>query len=86
MRESFSKPEQFSKEQARQEIEEGIAEYLASPKSKEGMHAELAESFEVERSEQPLNREEMEKEIESFVGRNLEGLLPAMLSQEQNHA
>lgn len=86
MRESFSKPEQFSKEETRQEIEEGIAEYLASPKSKEGIHAELAESFEVERSEQPLNREEVEKEIESFVGRNLAGLLPAMLSQEQNHA
>ncbi|HMP18851.1 MAG TPA: GNAT family N-acetyltransferase [Candidatus Paceibacterota bacterium] len=85
MRESFSTPEQFSKKQARQEIEEGIAEYLASPKSKEGMHAELADTFDIERSEQPLNREEVEKEIEGFVGRNLEALLPALLSQE-NHA
>lgn len=85
MRESFSTPEQFSKRQARQEIEEGIAEYLATPRSKEGMHVELAETFEVERAEQPLTREQVEKEIEGFVGRNLEKLLPILLSQEQNH-
>ncbi|MGK2848917.1 MAG: GNAT family N-acetyltransferase [Minisyncoccota bacterium] len=86
MRENFSTPEQFSKNQAKQKIEEGITEYLASPKSKEGMHAELADIFEVERSEQPLNHEEVEKEIESFVGRNFEILLPAMLLQEQDYA
>jgi ribosomal protein S18 acetylase RimI-like enzyme len=86
MRESFSTPEQFSKKQARQEIEEGIAEYLATPRSKEGMHAELANTFEIERAEQPLNREQVEKEVEGFVGRNLEKLLPTFLSQEQNHA
>ncbi len=79
-------PEQFSRKQGRQEIEEGIAEYLASPKSKEGMHPELADTFETERSEKPLNREQVEKDIESFVGRNLEKLLPILLSQEQNNA
>ena len=85
MRESFSTSEQFLKKQARQEIEEGIAEYLASPRSKNGMRTELAETFELERSEQPLSREEVEKEIEGFVGRNLEVLLPLFLSQEQDN-
>jgi len=83
MKESFSIPEQFSKKQARQEIEEGLMEYLATPRSKEGIHYELANSFEVERAEQPLSREEVEKEVESFIGRNLEKLLPFLLSQEQ---
>lgn len=84
MRESFPKPEQFSEREARQEIEEGITEYLA-PQSNEGMHYELADSFEVERAEQPLTRKQVEEEIEGFVGRNLEKLLPILLSQEQNH-
>jgi GNAT superfamily N-acetyltransferase len=86
MRESFSKPGQFSKKETRQEIEEGITEYLSSVISKDGMRAELAESFEIETSEQPLKREEVEKDIESFVNRNLEVLLPIMILQEQNHA
>jgi len=86
MRESFSTPEQFSKKQARQEIEEGLKEYLATPRSKEGMHPELADAFEVERAEQPFSRKQIEKEIQGFIDRNLEKLLPILLSEEQDHA
>jgi ribosomal protein S18 acetylase RimI-like enzyme len=85
MIESFSTPGQFSKKQARQEIEEGIAEYLATPRSKKGIHPELADAFEIERAEQPFSRKQIEEEIQGFIGRNLKNLLPILLT-EQNHA
>jgi hypothetical protein len=79
MREKFSTPEKYIKKQERQKIEEGLAEYLRSPHSKEGMHRELAESFEILKSENPLKREDIEREVESFVDRNMETLLPIFL-------
>lgn len=80
MSEKFSTPEKFIKERERGEIEEGVAEFLSSPHSKEGMHPELAEAFEVAESEKPLKREDVEREIESFVDKNLETLLPIFLA------
>ena len=86
MSEKFSTPEKFIKEQEREEIEEGLAEFLSSPRSKEGMHPELAEAFEVAESEKPLKREDVEREIESFVDRNLETLLPVFLAPNISHS
>lgn len=80
MSEKFSTPEKFIKEWEREEIKEGLAEYLRSPHSKEDMHPELAESFEISESEKPLKREDIEREVESFVDRNLETLLPIFLA------
>lgn len=82
MRERFSTPEQFSRGRARQEIDEGIAEYLASPRSKEGLHIELADTFELKETERPLTREEVEKEIEGFVGERLADFLPMLLQAQ----
>lgn len=86
MSEKFSTPEKFIKKQEREEIEEGLAEFLSSPRSKEGMHPELAEAFEVSESEKPLKREDVEREIESFVDRNLETLLPIFLAPNVSHS
>lgn len=86
MRESFSIPDEYSKKQAKQEIEEGLLEHVRSPRSKEGIHPELAESFAVEKAEQPLTRLEFEKDVEDYVAENFEQLLPVFLSTEQNHA
>lgn len=86
MREKSSIPKKFIKEQKRKEIEEGLAEYLRSPRSKEGIHPELAEAFEVAESEKPLKREDVEREIESFVDRNLETLLPIFLAPNVSHS
>lgn len=86
MSEKFSTPEKFIKKQEREEIEEGLAEFLSSPRSKEGMHPELAEAFEIPVSEKPLRREDIEHEIESYVGRNLETLLPIFLAPNISHS
>lgn len=80
MSEKFSTPKEFIKKQEREEIEEGLAEYLRSPRSKEGMHPELAEAFEVSESEKPLKRSDVEREIAIFVDRNLESLLSIFLA------
>ncbi|MBP9748100.1 MAG: GNAT family N-acetyltransferase [Candidatus Pacebacteria bacterium] len=88
MRESFTKggPDQLKKRKIRREINEGIAEHLAIPVSKEGIHPELADTFDIETAEQPLRREEVAKDIEDFVGKNLDVLLPDMLSAaERQH-
>jgi len=75
-------PESYSKKEARREIEEGLAEYLSSPRSKEGIHKELRDSFEEERAKEPLRREDIEREIEEFTRKNLERVLPILLSEE----
>ena len=86
MIEKFSTPEKFIKEQELKEREEAIAEFLRIPRSKEGMHPELVEAFEIVESEKPLKREDVEREIESFVDRNLETLLPVFLMSNINHS
>ena len=86
MREAFSIPDEYSKKQAKREIEEGLSEHVRSPRSKEGIHPELAESFIVAKAEQPLTRLEFEKDVEDYVAENFEQLLPVFLSTEQNHA
>ena len=86
MREAFSIPDEYSKKQAKREIEEGLSEHVRSPRSKEGIHPELAESFIVATAEQPLTRLEFEKDVEDYVAENFEQLLPIFLSTEQNHA
>jgi hypothetical protein len=86
VREKFSTPEKFIRKQERKEIEEGLAEFLRSPRSKEGMHSELVEEFEVTKAEKPLTREDIEREIESFVDRNLEILLPIFLAPNVSHS
>ena len=83
MREKFSMPEGQSKKLERWEIEEGLAEYLSSPKSKEGMHPELRESFELKKSQEPLRRKEIENEAENFVDQNFEKFIP-MLTEGGN--
>jgi len=86
MREEFSTPEKSIKRQEQREIEEGIVEFLRAPRSKEGMHPELAETFEIAESEKPLKREDLEREVESFVDRNLETLLPVFLRADFSHS
>ncbi|HGJ65546.1 TPA: hypothetical protein ENS27_09175, partial [bacterium] len=88
MSEKFSKPKKFIKEQEREqkEIEKGFAEFLRLPRSKEGIHPQLAEEFEVAKSEKPLKREDVEREIESFVDRNLKTLLPIFLVQDISYS
>lgn len=68
----------------RSEIEEGYMEYLSSPSSKEGLHPELADSFETEVAEKPLRRQDIEKEVESYVDKNFEEILPILLSLQVN--
>lgn len=69
----------------RSEIEEGYMEYLLSPSSKEGLHPELADSFEIETTETPLRRQDIEKEVESYVDRNFKEMLPILLSGQVSH-
>lgn len=83
MREKFSMPEGQSKKMERWEIEEGLTEYLNSPKSKEGMHPELREFFEIKKSQEPLRRKEIENEAENFVDQNFEKFVP-MLTEGGN--
>lgn len=85
MKEGFSTPESYSKKMGRREIEEGLMEYLSSPKSKEGLHPELADSFEAETTPEPLRRKDIEKEIEGFVDKNFEKVLPILLSGRLSH-
>lgn len=85
MKEGFSTPESYSKRMGRREIEEGLMEYLSSPKSKEGLHPELADSFEAETTPEPLRRKDIEKEIEGFVDKNFEKVLPILLSGRFSH-
>ncbi len=85
MRESFSIPEDYSKKQAKKEIEEGLSDHIRSPRSTEGIHPELAEGFGVAKAEQPLTRLEFDKDVEDYVDANFEQLLPVFLSTEQNH-
>lgn len=69
----------------RGEIEEGYMEYLSSPSSKEGLHPKLADSFEIETTETPLRRQDIEKEVESYVDENFKEILPVLLSSQVNH-
>lgn len=78
MREGFSVPEAYSRRRAEQEIEDGLAEYKISPKSREGVHAELIEDFEQETTPEPLSRKEVELEAAAFVERHLRDLVPLM--------
>ncbi len=86
MRERFSTPPSLSKKMGQREIEEGVIDYLSSPKSKEGLHPELAESFEVEVSESPLRREDVEREAKEFIERNFDKILPVLLANQASHA
>src|SRR3989344_8770871 len=80
MRESFSKPEQFSKEQARQEINEGIADYLFSKNPDKEVEPSIIEIFETTTAEEPLGRKDFELNIENFVDGNFSELLPLLTS------
>ncbi|MEK6947353.1 MAG: GNAT family N-acetyltransferase [Nanoarchaeota archaeon] len=80
MRESFSKPEQFSKEQARQEINEGIADYLFSKNPDKEVELSTIETFETTTAEEPLGRKDFESNIENFVDGNFAELLPLLTS------
>lgn len=83
MRERFSVPNTYSRRQASREIEEGLEEYGRSPKSKEGLHPELIEDFEVESAETPLSRKEIEQEAAEFVERHFRELVPMLLASDQ---
>jgi len=80
MREKFSVPKTYSKRQAERDISEGIEECSWTPKSKEGIHPELIEDFEVENAEQPLSRKELEQEAGEYFDRNFRELVPVLIS------
>ncbi len=79
MLEKFSMPEGQSKRLERREIEEGLAEYLNTPRSKDGLHFELADSFESRKTQEPLGRKEIEKEAEIFIDQNFQELIPMLM-------
>jgi len=85
MRENFSKPEQFSKEETRQQIEEGIAEYLVSKNPEKEIEPETAQTFEMTVAEEPLKRSDFESGLENFVDGNFNELAPLLISR-QNRA
>jgi GNAT superfamily N-acetyltransferase len=75
MREKFSTPDKISKGNEHKEIEQGLSEFLGSPRSKEGMHPRLIESFEIVESEKPFQRQDIEKEVENYIDKNFEAFL-----------
>ena len=85
MQEKFSTPESYSKKEAEKEIEEGLAEHLDVPKSKEGKHRESAAEFGMAETKEPLKRQDLEKEAADFVGNNLEKLVPLFLQERQGY-
>ena len=76
MHEKFSFTKSQSKNIKRQEIEEGWAEYLNLPRSKEGVHIDLEYYFESRKAEKPLKKTEIEEEAEKFIDENFEKLIP----------
>lgn len=86
MHEKFSIPEADSAKWTKQEIEEGIAEYLKLPYLKAEITPDLVDSFNESQAENPLRKENLEKHIEGFIETNLETLLPLLISQEQDHS
>lgn len=85
MRPDLLKLDRFSKKQIEEEIEEGIGEYLTSPRSREGAHADLSFAFDTEKAEKSIRREEIEREVEDFIGKNFEKFLPTLLSQDDSY-
>jgi ribosomal protein S18 acetylase RimI-like enzyme len=85
MRESFSTPEQFSKKQGRQEIEEGIAEYLSSKNPEKKVEPDIIQTFETTVAEEPLKRRDFETGLEKFVGERFAEFAPLLLAR-QNRA
>jgi len=83
MREKFSTPESYSKKQAREEIEEGLIEHMSAPKSKEGSHPELRDSFETTEAKDPLRRDDFEKHVSDFISKNLQKFLPLLCTENQ---
>lgn len=69
----------------RGEVEEGYMEYLSTPKSKEALHPELAFSFEIEATDNPLRRRDIEKEVENYVDQNFEEMLQISLSSQTSY-
>lgn len=80
---SYSRTE--DKEQAIEEINEGISEYLKTVHSTEGIHTGLFEEFEVSISDKPLKRTDIEKEVESFVDKNMEAIMPILFDDSIKH-
>ncbi len=79
MLEKFSMPEGQSKTLGRREIEEGLAEYLNTPRSKDGLHFELESFFESRKTQEPLKRSDIEKEVENFVDQNFQKFIPMLI-------
>lgn len=78
-KERISIPHSYSKRIGEEEIEEGILDYLHYPQDTERLHAELAESFELERTDNPLKRKDIEKEAREFLEKNFDRILPVLL-------
>ena len=76
---SMRKSGQETKEIKRQQIEAGLAEYLAKWRPKEDFDFKLEESFEEMISLEPLKRKEIEKEAEVFVNKNFQELIPMLI-------
>lgn len=86
MRERRWTPEEFEREWQEEAVREALEWHSRSPQSAEGVHPELAETFEDTEAERPLKREDVEQEVESFVGRNLETLLPIFFAPNDDHS
>lgn len=84
MKEEFAR-EQFSEEEAKKEIQEGL-DYLSAPiKSKEGKHPELVDDFDNFEAKKPLERKDLEREIKSFIENNISKLLPLWINCSVDH-
>lgn len=84
MSESHFTPERYSKEAQRRAINEGLEEYLATPKSGVERDPELIELFDVKRAEVPLTRNEVENEAAQFLERHFRNLVPVLLPGGEN--
>lgn len=71
----------------RRAINEGLEEYQGTVRSKEGMHPEIDVSdFEREREPKPLRKEDIEGDVEGFVGKNFSKLIPFFLEQGTDYS
>ncbi len=65
-----------SKSATQKVIEEGYGEYLSYPRHKGEVYPHLAAFFETEITENPIRRQDIEKEVERYVEQNFEKILP----------
>lgn len=78
MIEKFSTPKKNTKKWGQREMKDGLEEFLSMPRGKRGKDVPYYE-FDVTRTENPLKRKDIEREVENFVDQNLDVVLSIFL-------